>query len=155
MNTFLKSIVTCSYIFLLGCTTGKVSNLNDQGPSEKICLEPCSKTPNCVSSIEPIGSKNYISPLRYTGEKELAYRNLVVLLESSPGARIVDKQANYIEAEFKSAIFRFVDDVEFLFSSDQSVIEVRSASRVGYYDFGKNRRRIEDIRKRWDTGLNH
>ena len=44
------------------------------------------------------------------------------------------------------------DDVEFLFSSDQSVIEVRSSSRVGYYDFGKNRRRIEDVRKRWDTG---
>jgi uncharacterized protein (DUF1499 family) len=46
-----------------------------------------------------------------------------------------------------------VDDVEFLFSADQSVIDVRSASRVGYYDFGMNRRRIEDIRKKWNEGL--
>lgn len=155
MNTFLKFIVTCSCIFLLGCTTGKVSNLTVQGPSEKIRLEPCPKTPNCVSSIEPIGSKHYISPLRYTAGKDLAYRNLVVLIESIPGARIVAKQADYIKAEIRSSIFRFVDDVAFLFSPDQSVIEVRSASRVGYYDFGKNRRRIEDVRKRWDAGLNH
>jgi len=155
MNTFLRSIVTCSSIFLLGCTTGKASNLNDQGPFDKIRLEPCPETPNCVSSYEPVGDKHHIAPLRYTGEKDFAYQNLMVLIESSPGARIVDKQSNYIKAEFKSAIFRFVDDVAFLFSSDQSVIEVRSASRVGYYDFGKNRRRIEDIRKRWDTGLNH
>jgi uncharacterized protein (DUF1499 family) len=48
-----------------------------------------------------------------------------------------------------------VDDVKFLFSADQPVIDVRSASRVGYYDFGVNRRRIEDIRKRWNEELMH
>jgi len=65
----------------------------------------------------------------------------------------VAKEANYLRAEFRSAILRFVDDVEFLFSADQSVIDVRSASRVGYYDFGMNRRRIEDIRKKWNEEL--
>jgi uncharacterized protein (DUF1499 family) len=48
-----------------------------------------------------------------------------------------------------------VDDVKFLFSADQPVIDVRSASRVGYYDFGMKRRRIEDIRKRWNEELMH
>jgi uncharacterized protein (DUF1499 family) len=42
--------------------------------------------------------------------------------------------------------------MEFLFSSDQPVIDVRSASRVGYSDFGMNRRRIEDIRKKENEG---
>jgi uncharacterized protein (DUF1499 family) len=59
-------------------------------------------------------------------------------------------ERNYIHAEFVSAIFRFVDDVEFLFDDHQKVIQVKSASRVGYYDLGVNRRRIEKIRKQFD-----
>ncbi len=102
----------------------------------------------------PKDNKQYIAPLVYKGEKELAYHKLTNMIESNPRARIVAKQANYIKTEFRSTIFRFVDDVEFNFSLDQSAIEIRSASRVGYYDFGKNRRRIEEIRKRWDQNLN-
>jgi uncharacterized protein (DUF1499 family) len=39
-----------------------------------------------------------------------------------------------------------VDDVEFCFDTDSSLIHVRSASRTGYFDFGVNRKRIERIR---------
>ena len=94
-------------------------------------------------------------PLRYTGNKDAAYQKLVTLIASQQRARIVVKEANYLRAEFKSAILRFVDDVEFLFSADQPVIDVRSASRVGYYDFGVNRRRIEYIRNRWNQDLGY
>ena len=91
--------------------------------------------------------EHYVPPLHYTGDKDDAYRNLVALIASRQRTRIVVKEANYLRAEFRSAILRFVDDVEFLFSADQAVIDVRSASRVGYSDFGVNRRGIEDIRK--------
>ncbi|HEY6084419.1 MAG TPA: DUF1499 domain-containing protein [Nitrospira sp.] len=43
-------------------------------------------------------------------------------------------------------LLRFVDDVEFLFDDDTKTIHFRSASRVGYGDFGVNRRRMEEIR---------
>jgi len=42
----------------------------------------------------------------------------------------------------------FVDDVEFFFP-DTAVIHMRSASRVGYSDFGANRKRLEKIRQRF------
>ncbi|MDI9554865.1 MAG: DUF1499 domain-containing protein, partial [Pseudomonadota bacterium] len=45
--------------------------------------------------------------------------------------------------------FRFVDDVEFLFDDAAKLIHVRSASRVGVYDFEVNRNRVEDIRRRF------
>ena len=134
---------------------GKSSNTTDQSASEIITVEPCPKTPNCVSSMMPIDSKHYIAPLRYTGKKEIVYQKLLVMIESNSRARILAKQANYIKAEFRSAIFKFVDDVEFLFPSDQPIIHVRSASRVGYFDLGKNRSRIENIRMRWDKGAIH
>ena len=40
----------------------------------------------------------------------------------------------------------FVDDVEFVLATEQMVIHVRSAARLGYSDFGVNRKRIESLR---------
>jgi uncharacterized protein (DUF1499 family) len=40
----------------------------------------------------------------------------------------------------------FVDDVEFALDAANSVIHVRSGSRLGVRDFGVNRIRIETIR---------
>ena len=52
----------------------------------------------------------------------------------------------YVHAEARSWLFRFVDDVEFLYDAQQHVVHVRSASRVGYSDLGVNRSRIESLR---------
>ena len=65
--------------------------------------------------------------------------------------RVVKLEDNYIHAEFISFIFRFVDDVEFYFDDEQKLIQIKSASRVGYSDLGVNRRRIEKIRKQFET----
>ena len=59
----------------------------------------------------------------------------------------------YLHVEFTSAIFRFVDDVEFLFDAGSGTIHMRSASRAGYSDFGVNRRRMEAIRSQFDALL--
>lgn len=64
-----------------------------------------------------------------------------------PRTRIRRDEAAYLHAEFRSLIFRFVDDVEFLLDADAGVIHVRSASRLGYSDLGVNRRRVEAIRQ--------
>ena len=43
----------------------------------------------------------------------------------------------------------FVDDVQFLLDERARVIHVRSASRVGYWDLGVNRKRMEAIRREY------
>ena len=44
------------------------------------------------------------------------------------------------------ALMRYNDDFEFLLDAGAGVIQVRSASRVGYGDMGVNRERIETVR---------
>jgi uncharacterized protein (DUF1499 family) len=44
-------------------------------------------------------------------------------------------------------VFGFIDDVEFHLRPAERLIAVRSASRVGKYDFGVNARRIESVRQ--------
>ena len=55
-----------------------------------------------------------------------------------------DILTEYLYAEFATPLMGFVDDVEFY--CDGKVIQVRSASRLGYSDLGVNRKRIEEIR---------
>jgi uncharacterized protein (DUF1499 family) len=63
--------------------------------------------------------------------------------------KIVTETSTYLHAEFTSALWRFVDDVEFSIDENAKLIHMRSASRLGRSDFGVNRKRIEDIRKSW------
>ncbi len=60
---------------------------------------------------------------------------------------IISEQADYLHAEARSLLFRFVDDIEFSLQAEKGLIQVRSAARTGYSDFGVNRRRIERIRR--------
>ena len=110
-------------------------------------LKPCPDSPNCVSSMAPNG-KHHIAPIVYSGDRQAVWKALVKILKSFKRTRLVVRQKDYIHVEFASALFGFVDDVEFRFSENKPMIDVRSASRTGYYDFGVNRRRIEEIRKR-------
>lgn len=109
-------------------------------------LSPCPDSPNCVSS-QADDEHHFIAPFIYTGTLPEAQKNLISILQSIPRARIISIERNSIQVEFTSALFRFIDDAEFYFPENENLIHVRSASRVGYYDFGVNRTRLERIRK--------
>jgi uncharacterized protein (DUF1499 family) len=112
---------------------------------------PCPKTPNCVNS-QAADEEHYIKPIHFTGTQQEAKGRLLKILESEKRAKILTAHENYIRVEFTSTLFRFVDDVEFYFPKKQAtetVIHIRSASRVGYSDLGANRKRIEKIRSKF------
>lgn len=111
-------------------------------------LSPCPDSPNCVSSQSP-DPDHFVEPLSYTDSPAEAKTRLVKVIESMPRTQIISNTDTYIHAEFTSLIFRFVDDVEFLFEVEKNLIQVRSASRVGYSDLGSNRKRIEALRQQF------
>ncbi|MDJ0830136.1 MAG: DUF1499 domain-containing protein [Desulfobacterales bacterium] len=112
-------------------------------------LLPCPDRPNCISSLSR-DPDQYEPPLQYTSVLQKARIRLLTVLNSFERVRIVATENDYIHAEFRSSFFRFVDDLELLFDEQRKVIHFRSASRMGYYDFGVNRRRIESIRKKFE-----
>ncbi|HWP00681.1 MAG TPA: DUF1499 domain-containing protein [Methylococcus sp.] len=104
----------------------------------------CPSSPNCVSSRASDASHR-IAPFRFRGPVAEVRDALIAVLEAE-GMRVVQREQDYLRAEAVSRVFRFVDDVEFEILPEEGSIQVRSASRVGYWDFGVNRRRIERIR---------
>ena len=129
---------------LVACSTDQAVNTG----VTKDRLAPCPKSPNCVSSLSQDKS-HYVEPLSYKVSQEAAREKLISVINSMKRSKIVSTENNYIHATFTSFLFRFVDDVEFSFDDEKKVIDVRSASRTGYSDLGVNRRRVEDIRKRF------
>ncbi|MBF7729046.1 DUF1499 domain-containing protein [Pseudomonas sp. N040] len=118
-------------------------------------LLPPSTTPNSVSSQAGLypdhPQRDYaaIAPLRYRGDGEAAMQKLAGVLASSPGTRIITQRADYIYAQSRTTWLGFTDDLEFWLDREAGVIQLRSASRLGRKDFGKNRARIEAIRARF------
>jgi uncharacterized protein (DUF1499 family) len=118
---------------------------------------PCPGSPNCVSSMETEGTA-FIEPIRYgTLSRGQALDRLLALLKADDNCRIVEQKelqdgGMYVRAEYRSKLFRFVDDVEFLLAPESGIIQVRSASRVGYSDMGVNRKRVEELRARFTQG---
>lgn len=110
-------------------------------------LKRCPATPNCVSSQQSDPTHRVEAlPLRGSPAEGLAALRQVVL--AMPRSRIVADGPGFLRAEFRSRVFRFVDDVDFLVDEAAGVIHVRSAARVGASDLGVNRRRVEEIRDR-------
>ncbi len=112
-------------------------------------LTSCPRSPNCVASQgDPADATHYISPIAFKGDGRAAWRALRETVAASERVKLVDERDGYLRAEFATKLVGFVDDVEFLLDAPARVIHVRSASRLGYRDFGVNRARIEALRAR-------
>jgi uncharacterized protein (DUF1499 family) len=108
-------------------------------------LAPCPRTPNCVSTQAPAGPQ-HMDAIPFAGPPAAARARLLQVLRGHPRTTIVSEEPAYLKAECRSAIFRFVDDVEFVLDDKAKRIHFRSASRLGRKDFGVNRKRMEEIR---------
>jgi len=112
-------------------------------------LSPCPDTPNCVCSEERPNGPAYIDPLVYDDDADSAWqRAKQAILES--GGTIVSENDGYLWATYTTRWMRFVDDIELRLDADRRHIHMRSASRVGNYDFRVNRNRLERLRSLYE-----
>ena len=107
-------------------------------------LAPCKPSPNCVSSqADAADREHYIAPLAFRGSMQELRR----AVESMARASVISAERNYLYAEFRTRLMRYVDDVELYYDEKQGLVHVRSASRLGRRDFGVNRNRVEALRR--------
>ena len=144
---------------VLGLTsTASLGSNEPQQKAEDMKLAPphivdtCGPKPNCVSSVgfdspEKKQQDWHIEPLGYehrtvTGQR--AFEKLVEVLKAE--GLVLDVSYPVITAVATTKIFGYQDDLHFILVEDQGIVHIRSESRKGHYDFGKNRRRLEGIR---------
>ncbi|UTZ36487.1 DUF1499 domain-containing protein [Vibrio campbellii] len=128
------ALLSITLLGLTACSQG-VTTMTDRSQS------PCGDKPNCVSTQDTRKEYN-LTPFTLTESTNIDSIEQVAL--ELPGAKTAVKEGNYLLIECTSKIMRFVDDLELKIEGDQLI--VRSESRVGYSDFGVNRKRAEQLR---------
>ena len=108
-------------------------------------LASCPDSPNCVSS-DATDPSHHVPAFTIVLPVNEAWRLVREAVTEIPRTEIAEVTDNYLHAKCRSAIFRFVDDLELELRPGDGIIAVRSASRTGYSDFGVNRRRVERLR---------
>ncbi|MBA5763925.1 DUF1499 domain-containing protein [Vibrio sp. 404] len=121
-------------LMLSGCSQGNRVMVNKV---DQICADK----PNCVSTLDS-REDFQIAPFNLKNDVTIDQVEQVAL--QLPGAKTATQENSYLRIECTSKIMRFVDDLELEIKGSQLI--VRSESRVGYSDFGVNRKRAEQLR---------
>ncbi|MGG4490745.1 DUF1499 domain-containing protein [Metabacillus idriensis] len=116
---------------------------------DAMTIKACPKSKrNCVSTVNT-STYHQMEPISFLCEPSAAMNHLRNALHSMEHVEIAEQSENRLHAVFKSKILKFKDDAEFFLDQREKKIHFRSASRIGYYDFGVNRNRMEEIRDRF------
>lgn len=112
-------------------------------------LKPLPRSPSGVSSEAlPEDWVHHVAPLAFRADLDGAVARMKHHALALPRTLLVDRRERYLHFTVASAMFGFIDDLELLFHRSGR-IDVRSAARVGWTDFGVNRRRVEALRSTW------
>ena len=113
-------------------------------------LAPCPNSPNCVST-QSQDPRHQIDPIPYTTSPAEAKAALLRIVRSMERSKIITDDPTYVHAEFRTKGIGYVDDVELYFDQEAQVIHFRSSARLPYFDWGVNRKRMEEIRAAFEA----
>ena len=81
-------------------------------------------------------------------DSEKFFSELIQILENTPRVKIIKKEKYYVHALATSRIMKFIDDIEIKNLNQENIFQVKSSSRLGIYDLGVNKRRVQTLRFR-------
>ncbi len=126
---------------LVGCRPGPPDDL---GPRDGT-LAPCPARPYCVQTgfRQPDGMRGMY--LKGSVMRQDLMPGIIAAVEATPGTTVIEQDHSYLRAEVRSGILRSVDDLELMISLELELI-IRSSSRGGRDDGGRNQARVEELR---------
>ncbi|WP_114164861.1 DUF1499 domain-containing protein [Exiguobacterium sp. TNDT2] len=111
-------------------------------------LKLLSGSPNAVSTETEIEALR-MEPLPYARDRADSIETIKMVMGQLPRTELVKETDDTLHYVVSSKVMRFKDDVEFRFDDVTRQIEFRSAARLGHYDFGVNRTRMQDVSERY------
>ena len=130
LKFFIILIILCEIIFYpIKLNAFGLVNINDN-------LSDCKLITNCNFQTWKVD------------DSEKAFIELIEILDNTPRLEIINKEKNYIHAIATSRIMKFIDDIEIKNLNQDNIFQIKSSSRLGIYDLGVNKRRVQTLRFR-------
>ena len=136
-NTIFKKLLFNFFIFLLVVILvifiDKKYSFAIESLINNNILNVCSNSNNCVLESWKVNNANE------------SFKELIDILENTPRVKIINIEDDYLHALATSRVMKYVDDIEIKKYEKENILEVKSKSRIGFYDLGVNRRRINTL----------
>jgi uncharacterized protein (DUF1499 family) len=85
-------------------------------------------------------------PVSYEGlTMEQAKSCLFEVLNNMPRTDIKQDDHAFIQVEYRTMVFEFFHDAEFYFDEKNKKLQFRSSTRIGFADFGSNKRWLQSV----------
>tara|TARA_Y100001978_G_scaffold160391_1_gene146473 strand:- start:95 stop:556 length:462 start_codon:yes stop_codon:yes gene_type:complete len=127
---FISALIICEILFYpITLNASELVNISDN-------LSECKLITNCIFQTWKVDNS------------EKAFNELIQIIENTPRLEIIKNEENYIHAIATSRIMKFVDDIEIKNLNQDNIFQVKSSSRLGIYDLGVNKRRVNTLRFR-------
>ena len=133
-KTFFKLIISL-FVFVLLLINPFILNAYELVNIDNN-LSDCKLTTNCIFQTWKVD------------DSEKAFIELIQILENTPRLKIIKKEKDYIHATATSRIMKFIDDIEIKNLNEDNIFQIKSSSRLGIYDLGVNKRRVQTLRFR-------
>lgn len=152
-TTFIILFLMVVAVILLLFVLGMVSRVGESPGLVDDRLSRCPDRPNCRCSEYPDDTAHFIQPVPIPAGTQAGAIPLLKAIVDEMGGTVLVERDGYLATTFRSAIFGFMDDMEFRIDAGQQRLHIRSGSRVGYSDGGVNGKRIEQLKKMLESKL--
>ena len=133
LNNFFFNFFNILIVILIFILGNKKYTLALDPLIDKNILTNCSNPNNCVLETWKVSNAND------------SFSELIEILRNTPRVDIVSINEDYLHAISTSRVMKYVDDIEIKKYEKENILEVKSKSRIGFYDLGVNRRRINTL----------
>jgi uncharacterized protein (DUF1499 family) len=146
-------LISLLILFSIGCVAHIAKDSHTVGVVNGK-LHECPNKPNCINTEYANNISQYLPPLAISNLKldRALLLSKEVIIEM--GGEIIKEEKNYLAAKFTSKFFSFVDDFEIRCCDRLNQLHIRSAARIGYSDFGVNKRRVEKFSNLFKIKIN-
>ena len=128
LNFFTLIIIIFFSIFINNKYSFAIESLNDNN-----ILVACSNQENCVFEKWKVSDANE------------SFKELIDILKNTPRIKIINITNDYLHAVATSRVMKYIDDIEIKKSEKDNILNVKSKSRIGFYDLGVNKKRINTL----------
>lgn len=110
-------------------------------------LYPCINTDACVVSRPPENNPQYVHSILAKSQWDQAREEIQKYLEENRCKTIQATPVEYLYFECRTFFLRTMDDLELYYANNEGRIHVRSRARIKWLDWGRQRRRLDNLRK--------
>ena len=110
----------------------------------------CNIKTKCTRVAESNNRGYGLKPIELDYSIDYVQKEIIKIIETNSRMKIINNLSGFIHATDVTPFFRFYDDIaiKIFEENDKAVVWLQSQSRLGYYDFQVNEKRIQKLHQK-------